>query len=157
MAGTLPGSKHGEAIKDPEMRKKAYASYCAHLAKGKDKRSWWFEQGGVQCTYRTIESYVQQYPTMLDAKQIELSMCKGYQEWEAIAEDSAKGKNKKANTASLQMVMRNKFGWDKQQQQQQQRVIIEYGSGLSTENTHAPQIPMSTVSGSSMDSDQERS
>ena len=41
---------------------------------------------------------------------------KGYQRWEAIAEASATGENEKANTASLQMVMRNKFGWDKKEE-----------------------------------------
>jgi len=38
---------------------------------------------------------------------------KGFARWEKVVEDSATGKNKDANTASLQMLMRNKYGWDK--------------------------------------------
>ena len=33
--------------------------------------------------------------------------------WEKVVQESANGKNRKANTASLQMWMRNRFKWDR--------------------------------------------
>jgi hypothetical protein len=47
------------------------------------------------------------------AEQIQIAKSKGYAHWEKVVEDSADGSNQKASTASLQMLMRNKYGWDK--------------------------------------------
>jgi hypothetical protein len=44
----------------------------------------------------------------------EVAWCKGYQHWEEVVSQSAIGHNKDANTATLQMVMRNKYGWDRE-------------------------------------------
>ena len=54
-------------------------------------------------------------PGIFDPIQIESAKSKGYNLWEQVVEDSAEGKNKDANTASLQMLMRNKFSWDKEE------------------------------------------
>lgn len=111
--GAPLGNKNRVALKDKEIRQLAYKSYCAHLALGKSKRSWCFEHTQYSCTWETFEKYLKD-EVEFDPLQKRLAECKGYAHWEAVVEASAKGINKDANTASLQMLMRNKFGWDKQ-------------------------------------------
>jgi thiamine pyrophosphate-dependent acetolactate synthase large subunit-like protein len=111
------GNTKGLALKDPEMRQRAYKSYCDHIAKGKSYKSWYFIEGDCACTYKTMLEYIKdktEFPPIIK----EIAESEGYQQWETIAEESAKGLNKNANTASLQMVMRNKFGWDKDKKEQ---------------------------------------
>jgi hypothetical protein len=111
---SVPGNKNGTKIKDPEMRQIAYEDYCAHLATGKNQRSWVFEKYGHTLTSVTMESYIKDKKEF-DPRKKEAALCKGFARWEQICEDSAEGYNEKANTASLQMIMRNKFGWDKKE------------------------------------------
>lgn len=109
------GNQYGVALKDPQVRQKAYEDFCAHLAKGKSIKSWCYEdEKGNACVWATMLSYIKNHPEEFNPIKKELAEIKGYNRWEDIAEASAEGKNKKANTASLQMVMRNKFGWDKE-------------------------------------------
>lgn len=115
MAVAPKGNKYAVVLKDKDLRQRAYKSFCDHLSKGKAIKSWWYEEGEYSCTWATMLSYMQ------DAKEFdpihkELAESKGYNYWENVAEESAIGKNSRANTASLQMVMRNKFGWDKEVQ-----------------------------------------
>lgn len=109
-----PGNENGVKLKDPDIRQEAYRQYCAHIAKGKSKRSFVFRHPDFSCHWQTLESYIKD-KTEFDPLQMELALCDGYYRWEQVVEDSAEGHNKDANTASLQMLMRNKFGWDKQE------------------------------------------
>lgn len=106
------GNQYGVKIQDPETRQEAYKAYCEWIAKGKSPQSFTFEKEDLKCTARTLDSYAKLYPEEFLSIHREFAFCKGYSEWESIVEDSAKGLNKDANTASLQMVMRNKFKWD---------------------------------------------
>jgi hypothetical protein len=62
-----------------------------------------------------MEKYLQD-TAEFDPIQMKVSETKGYAKWEQIAEDGAEGTNPDVNPACLQMVMRNKFGWDKQRE-----------------------------------------
>jgi len=108
----LRGNKRGLKIKDPDVRQEAYKEFCKWLAQGKSINSFTFEKGELKCVGKTVLSYMEQYPTEFPPINKEFAFCKGYAVWEDIAEKSATGENQKANTASLQMVMRNKFKWD---------------------------------------------
>ena len=108
-----PGNKHGLKLKSPEIRQLAYKQYCEHLAKGKTKRSWRFRHPEHSCTWETMEKYIKD-ETEFDPIHKEEALADGLYLWEEVVEESAKGINKDANTASLQMIMRNKFGWDKE-------------------------------------------
>jgi hypothetical protein len=112
--GAQPGNKFGEKLKDPEVRKEAYRQYCAHLAKGKTKKSWFLKHPECTCTYQTIEGYFKEYPHEFDLLKRDSAYAEGLGVWEQHVENAALGENEKANTASLQMAMRNKFGWDKE-------------------------------------------
>lgn len=107
-----PGNKHGVKLKSPDIRQIAYKSFCDHLAKGKAADSWYFEHEELTCTYRTFMKYLKDEAEFPPIKK-DVAWNKGYQHWEGIVQASADGTNKKANTATLQMVMRNKFGWDR--------------------------------------------
>jgi len=111
--GAPVGNKNGTKLKDPDIRQLAYSQYCAHLAKGKSKRSWFFEHPEFRCTWETLEKYLDN-EVEFDPLHKKIAETKGFAYWEEVVEDSAIGKNKDANTASLQMLMRNKYSWDKQ-------------------------------------------
>jgi len=110
--GPGSGNKNGLKLKDPSIRQLAYAQYCEHLAKGKSKKSWYFEHPEFRCTWETIEKYLDD-DIEFDPLHKKIAEAKGFAYWEGVVEDSATGKNKDANTASIQMLMRNKYAWDK--------------------------------------------
>jgi len=110
----MKGNKFGVKLKNPDIRQQAYAEYCEHVASGLSTDSFYFEHEQLTCTYKTLLSYIEKYPDEFPAIHMEVAKMKGYQGWEKVVADSAKGQNVKANTASLQMIMRNKFGWDKE-------------------------------------------
>jgi len=109
---SLINNKYATKLDTPELRQTAYKAYCAHIAKGKSKRSWYMSHP-VSLTYETIEKYIRMNPMEFDPDEKKLAEAMGYGKWEGVVEASAEGKNKEANTASLQMLMRNKYGWDK--------------------------------------------
>ena len=111
MAGEL-GNKFAMKLPTADMRKMAYESYCAHIAKGKNKKSWSLKSS-IRISWYTMEKYIKEFADEFDLEEKEIAESTGLGRWEQVVEDSAEGKNQKANTASLQMLMRNKFGWDK--------------------------------------------
>lgn len=108
------GKKNARKLKTEEQMKKVYESYCDHLAKGKVKRSWYYDQDGLTLTWETMEKYINNEPSNFDPLKKEIAFSKGMQKWESVVEGSAEGTNKDANVATLQMLMRNKYGWDKE-------------------------------------------
>lgn len=112
-SGAPCGNRNGIKLKDSEIRQLAYTQYCEHLAKGKSKRSWYFKHPQLSCTWETIEKYLLD-EIEFDPIHKKIAEAQGFGFWEGVVEDSAIGKNQAANTASLQMVMRNKFSWDKE-------------------------------------------
>jgi hypothetical protein len=60
-----------------------------------------------------MNRYIEENPQEFPPIQREISESKGQKYWEQVVMDSACGINKDANTASLQMLMRNKYSWDK--------------------------------------------
>ena len=110
--GNQHASKY-EKLKNLDLLKEIYKSFCNHLADGFVIESWYFEHPKISLTSDTLEKYIEKYPDDFPPIQKEIAKKKGYQLWENVVHDSAKGINKDANTASLQMVMRNKYKWDK--------------------------------------------
>lgn len=109
------GNEFNKKLTSHTLKLQAYEQYLAHLAKGKSKRSWYFEHPNLTLTWETMEKYIAAEPEVFDPIKKQVAWTKGYQHWEEVAELSAKGENK-ANTPSLQMVMRNKYGWDKSEE-----------------------------------------
>jgi hypothetical protein len=107
------GNKNGLKLKIPQIRQQAYEQYCAHLAKGKSQESFYFDHPDFDVTYKTMNKYILENPGEFPAIKKEKAQCQSFAHWENIIEDMIHG-NKKAETALIQMVMRNKFGWDKE-------------------------------------------
>ena len=113
--GAPIGNKNGIKLKSPDIRQRAYDSYCQHLSRGKSKKSWYFESDELTCCWQTMEEYLKN-EVEFNPLHMKLALSKGYAKWEQIAEDGATGENPEVNPACLQMVMRNKFGWDRQRE-----------------------------------------
>lgn len=109
----MEGNQYAKKLDTPELRQEAYKQYCDHIAKGYQKKSWYFEHPDITLTWQTMENYLRDDPKEFNSEQKQIAECKSMKHWEAILYASAKGENKDANTASLQMIMRNKFGWDR--------------------------------------------
>ena len=62
-----------------------------------------------------MEKWMKEYPSEFPAIHMEISESKSLKKWERHVEDICMGKVKGAQPAALQMIMRNKFGWDKQE------------------------------------------
>lgn len=110
--GAPYGNKFAAKRLSPEQRQKAYYSFCDHIAEGYSINAWHFEDGEFKLSYKSMLTYIKdedEFPPIHK----EIAEAKSLKHWEKIVYDSARGINKEANTASLQMVMRNKFGWDK--------------------------------------------
>jgi hypothetical protein len=110
--GAPLGNQNALKLSTPELKQEAYRQYCEHLSRGKARESWYFEHPDLSLTWETVEKYMKEDVDFIPIKK-KIATAKGFAYWENVVEDSAKGKNAKANTATLQMLMRNKYGWDK--------------------------------------------
>lgn len=114
-----PGNDHAEKLKTDELKREVYKDYCDHIAKGYPQQSWYYDKDGLMLTANSMENYFKRYPELckpgavFDPVHKEVARSKNYQGWFDVSAGSAKGTNEKANTASLQMIMRNVHGWDK--------------------------------------------
>lgn len=135
------GNKTGLAIKDPKIRQLAFQSLCHHLASGKSIRSWWYDDENCACHWQTMLSYIKNNPDEFDTLKKDIAETKGFHYWESVVADSATGKNKDANTASLQMLMRNKYGWDKKESSEDDHnVLNEIAKLVSNKIKSQPQV-----------------
>lgn len=117
MSGGAPlGNTNNVALPTKTLRLKAYKSFCEHIAEGNVKESWYYDDGEYMCSYQTLMSYIKDSPVDFPTIQKDVAYSKGYKKWEQIVGTSGTGQNKKANTASLQMIMRNKYGWDRREE-----------------------------------------
>lgn len=117
------GNKHRQQLKTPDIRKEAYKQYCEHIASGKPHDSWYFQHPKLTCTYKTIEKYIRENPLEFPPIQKEIAVCQSYGIWFEEGRRMAFGHFEKCQPAVYQMIMRNKFGWDKDE-----RVVAEIRS-----------------------------
>jgi len=111
--GAPKDNQYAKKLTTPELRKMAYDSYCAHFADGQSRDTWFFEHPDLDLTAKTMDKYIRESPSEFPPSQLEKAFAKGQLIWEKVVQESANGKNRKANTASLQMWMRNRFKWDR--------------------------------------------
>lgn len=123
--GGPAGNQKALKLKTPELKEEAYRQYCEHLARGKSKESWYFEHPEVSLTWETMEKYIKN-EVEFDPIKKKIAEAKGFGMWEEVLEQSAKGKNPKANTATLQMLMRNKYGWDKNERRDNEATEVQH-------------------------------
>jgi len=116
MAGAPKGNKNRVALKDPEIRQIAYHQYCDHIASGFSKMSWRFRHADYpdyNCTWETMDKYMADNPIEFPPIHFQKAMTDSFQHWEKVIAEGATGENPDVNPACLQMIMRNRFKWDK--------------------------------------------
>ena len=111
--GAQPGNTQARKLDTPELRQLAYLDYCDHIASGLSKDCWVFNHPDIDLTSETMERYIKDFRFEFDPDKKRIAQAKALKYWELVVHDSALGKNKDSNTAALQMLMRNKFGWDR--------------------------------------------
>lgn len=109
-------NKHASKFDKPEAQI-AYELYCKHLSKGKSKKSFFYESPTLQLTSRSLEKYVKSHKDDFPPLAKIISEAKGFALWEEVCERLARGKgNGKENFRALQMIMSNKFKWDRKEE-----------------------------------------
>lgn len=112
--GAPPNNKNGVKLKDPAIRQEAYRQYCAWIAQGKSKESFYFEHPEFTVCHKTIARYIDENPVEFPAIHKEIAECKSLEIWEQRGITMMLDKQVKSEPALFQMFMRNKFGWDRE-------------------------------------------
>lgn len=113
MYESLHGNKNAVKLVSTELKLEAYADYCAHIAKGLSKKSWYFkDEERMLCTWQTLEKYIKEDETVFNPIKKAVAECKSLGYWEKKGMDMMDGKGK-CEPALYQIFMRNKFDWDK--------------------------------------------
>ena len=117
MAGKLPpapkGNQRARKLTTPELKKAAYDQYCAHIAKGKPKEAWYFEHPDMTIIWETMEQYIKDFPADFPSINKKMAESQSYGKWFDKGEEMMTSQEK-CQPAIYQMIMRNKFGWDKE-------------------------------------------
>lgn len=130
-AGAQPGNKHAVKLKDKDTRALAFTQLCEWISQGWAYKSFVFAYPGGEMTGEGIMEMARRHPDEFDYQKIEVANALSYQVWEKRVKESANGENPHASTATLQMVMRVKFGWDRKDSGGQSEVDKERFNFLS--------------------------
>jgi hypothetical protein len=116
----LQGNDNKLKLKKEVQQQIAYEAYCNWIASGKGRQGFVFECEDeetnkiVTITWQTIENYIASKRFDLDPIHKEKAENFSYQVWENVGVEMMQGKVDKCQPAIYQMMMRNKFGWDKE-------------------------------------------
>lgn len=113
--GAKAGEKRALKLTTEELKRDAYAQYCAHIAQGLSKESFVFNHPEVSVIWETMENYIKADPVNFPPIQKKQAEAESLSVWEKRGLDMMLGTIEKCQPAIFQMFMRNKFGWDKQQ------------------------------------------
>jgi hypothetical protein len=113
------GNNYNKKLKDKATKDKVYKHYCEWIASGKSHKSWWYDKDGLQLTWESIETYIKE-DNDLDPKHKEMAVAMSFKIWEQLGYDMMVNKIEKCQPAIYQMMMRNKFGWDKLEQNKEE-------------------------------------
>lgn len=116
MAGAPKGNKNAIKLRDSEIKKEAYKQYCAHLALGKDKKSWTFMHPTdplQSLTYKTMDKYIAQDPIEFPPILIQTAQAKSFEVFEELGMKLIKGQIRNGSPETWKTFMRNKFAWDR--------------------------------------------
>ena|SRR5215469_8368200 len=119
IAQGLVGNTNNLKLKTEDVQKAAYMAYCQWIAAGRGKQGFVFDfetedgQKGF-VTYQTVEKCLKDQRFDLDPSHMERAQNFSYQVWENTGIEMMQGKVDKCQPAIYQMMMRNKFSWDKE-------------------------------------------
>ena len=105
-------------IKDPDIRKIAYQAYVDWISAGNFKKTFTFEHEELLATYKTIEGYMERYPSEFPPLKREIAEAKCLQKWVDDGKEMMKPQEgQRVVPAIYNILMRNIHGWDKEQVQ----------------------------------------
>nr|CAB4126388.1 hypothetical protein UFOVP88_37 [uncultured Caudovirales phage] len=113
------GNEKAKKLKTPDLRKEAYRQFCEHIAQGYPIKAWSFKYGDLIMSWRCMLGYIKQHASELPPLHKEVAHSQGLKVWidkgiknmERLKEDG-----KVFEPAIYQIMMRNMFGWDKEDQ-----------------------------------------
>ena len=108
--GGRPGNQNAVKLSTTKLKNEAYNQYCDHIARGGSKNTWYFEHPKLTLSYKTMDKYIAENPVDFDATQLDIAKSKGLEVWERRGIRMLKGGG---SPAVYQIMMRNKYGWDK--------------------------------------------
>lgn len=120
-------------LANAEGRRILFKAFCDHIAKGNVKSSFHFDNGIYRAVAHTIERYIKDFPHEFDLMDLDIAYAKCYEIWENAVGDAALGYKPSAHGAALQMILRNKLGWDRQEREPVNKAeIVELFASLKT-------------------------
>ncbi len=119
--GAPKGNKNKIALKDPDVRQRAYESFCANISSGYPLKAWSFREGEFKCGWQTMLSYIERAVEFdLDPFLKEEAHATSYRLWfdkgVALTDGHIKGNPSPTTWAVIMRNMFAKDGWDKENQ-----------------------------------------
>jgi len=117
LKGNTSSNKY-EKYKDTGLLQDAYEHFCKHLSEGYIRESWYYEdeENNFCLSYQTLMKYIKEHQSDFPAYKEQIAYSKGYKKWEKIATQGVGDDKIVKNPACLQMILRNKYGWDKKKE-----------------------------------------
>jgi|GEM_PF-1574705 len=117
VGGPIGNTKNNKLVKLKKLgiEQHAFEDYLEHLSEGYVRGSWFYvnKEHNFYLIADSMEKYIKENPADFSPIKVKVALNKGYKKWEKVVNNSADGTDQKPNTASLNMLMRNKYGWDK--------------------------------------------
>lgn len=113
---SMIGNNNGTILKEPEARQAAFKDFCRHLAEGYPIKAWSFRQEPYRCSWATMLRYIKENPSEFDTFLKEEAEANSYKKWFGKGVNLSDG-NVKGNPSpqTWATIMRNMFGWDKEE------------------------------------------
>ncbi|MEE9117859.1 MAG: hypothetical protein V3U02_04590 [Calditrichia bacterium] len=97
------GNTYALKFDTPAKRKKLCKDFCDYIAQGKHPFGFW------QCGLDTMKRYIEDYPKDFPTDQVEEAVRRGFDVWESLGLQWARGEFKGANPNAFNFLMKNKY------------------------------------------------
>jgi hypothetical protein len=104
---------------------KAFFCYCAHIARGDPKFSYFYEEHGIQMSWKDIELYVKDHPEEFNLKDLEKAKSKAFGHWFRNGADLVESGGKRHAQAVvgvwheiMENLFRDEYGWGREKPQE---------------------------------------
>ena len=108
------GNQSAKKLTTESIKKEAYQQYCEWIRAGNPKRGWVFRHPEITLTVKTMDRYIRENPSDFPPINIEAAKADGYMVWIYDGKKMMTGVIGKCQPAIYQMMMRNIWGWDKE-------------------------------------------
>lgn len=118
------------ALKPLDMKQRAWIAYLAHLRMGYSREAFVYREGGNSftetCSYKTLDNLASENNPDFPKSQLDDAICDARLRYEKLGDDLLTGKIPNGNAAVFQIIMRNRFGYDKPQANMQISIEADF-------------------------------